>query len=116
MKSMPRDLEEQKVVWNTMKTMYKLLASYEAQKIIQILLQKREIHSTELMTQADLTESQFHPIMRQLVKYLIIERTVNQDRTVSYKISDFGKNVLELSQPLLQKIRQVLPEDQLIAN
>ena len=37
-----------------------------------------------------------------------IERTVHKDRSVSYKVSDFGKYVLELSEPILDKIKENL--------
>lgn len=112
-----RTLRDQKIVWSAMKGIYKLLATPEAQKIIEILLDSKEMRSKELMNSADLTESQFHPIMKQLVKYAIIEKTVKQeDRGVMYNLSLFGKNVLDLSKPLLKEIRESLSEQQIIAN
>jgi len=113
---MARKFEEKKMVWHTMKAIYKLLALNEVQKIIEILLDKNLVGSTDLMNLAGLTESQFHPVMRQLVKYCIIGRTVNQDRSVSYSLSPFGVNVLDLSKPLLKVIKQTMPEEELVTN
>lgn len=101
---------EKSIVWNTVRTIYRFLATDEAQKIVNLLLKNNEIRSKELMNKAELTESQFHPLMRQLVKYQIIEKIVGQDRGVSYKISTFGKNVLEISEQLLKELKAKIPE------
>lgn len=44
-------------------------------------------------------------LMKALVTCQVVERTVHQDRSVSYRISDFGKYVLELWELILDKIR-----------
>jgi len=44
-------------------------------------------------------------LMKALVLCQVVDRKVHDDRGVSHSISPFGKNVLELSEPLLHKLR-----------
>jgi DNA-binding MarR family transcriptional regulator len=98
---------EGKVVWNAIRIIFRLLATSEVQAIIQVLLKSQQpVGSTDLREKAGLTESQFHPALRQLVKYKVLDRKVNQDRSVSYSISVLGTNILKLSNPLLDEIKK----------
>ena len=44
--------------------------------------------------------------MKALVLCQVLDRRVNEDRTVEYSISLFGRHILDLSKPLLAKIRE----------
>jgi len=100
-----------RVFWNVLRRVFKLLAAEEAQKIILQLLKKGPMRSTVLLTETALTESQFHPTLKQLVKSAVVEKTVGPDRSVTYSISAFGEHVLELSEPLLKTVKEkVAPE------
>ncbi len=102
--------EEEKQNWNAIRTIYKQIATPEAQIILRLLLPNEKIQSKDLMTKAGLTESQFHPVMRQMVKYLILEKEVDQDRRVFYSIGIFGKNVLNISEKLLEEVKENLSQ------
>lgn len=110
-----RSSSDEKTIWKAIKTIYRFLATPEAQEIIRKLEKTQNIRSKDLIEKTGLTESQFHPVMKELVRYAIIDRTVNQDRSVSYNISSFGLHVLDLSSKLLDQIKQNVNEE-LIAN
>ena len=100
-----------KVFWNILRRVYKLLATDGGQKIVQTLLDEGPMRSTKLQKSTRLSESQFHLTMKQLLKCAVVEKTVGDDRGVTYSIGPFGKHVLELSKPLLSKIKQeITPE------
>lgn len=101
-------------VWNAIGMIYRLLATEEARAILKVLLKQEELRTNEILDITKLTESKFHPVLRQLVKYAIVDRAVGQDRSVSYKISPLGKNVLNLSSPVLDKIKQSIEKEELI--
>ena len=98
-------------VWKAIKTIYRLLATSEAQLIIPTLEKNTTMRSKDLMTKTGLTESQFHPVMKDLVKYGIIDRVVDQDRSVSYSISAFGIYVLDLSSSLMKEVKDKINEE-----
>jgi len=105
-----KDLEK-KIFWNVLRRVYKILATDEGQKIVKTLLVDSPMRSTVLLKRTGLSESQFHPIMKELVKCMIVEKTVGEDRGVTYSIDPFGKNVLDLSKPLLAKVKkEIAPE------
>ncbi len=103
-------------IWNAIGMIYRLLATEEARAILKVLLKQQEIRTTDLLEQTGLTESKFHPVLRQLVKYAIVDRAVNQDRSVSYKISPLGTNVLQLSNPVLNAIKRSIEQEQIITH
>ena len=106
----PQIANDEKIAWNAIRTIYKQIATQEAQFIIRLLLPNKKIQSKDLMAKAGLTESQFHPLMRQLVKYSILEKDVDQDRRVFYSISLFGKNVMNINEKLLEEVKENLSE------
>lgn len=111
---LPKEIREEKVFWNVLRIVYRLLASDEAQLIMRQLLREDNIRTSVLLDKTGLKEFQFHPVMKQLAKYGIVEKKVWQDRSVRYSISPFGKYVLKLTEPLLAKIKESV-KDELIA-
>ena len=108
------EMQKDQVVLQAMKTIYKLLATPEAQAVVEKLIDNGKMRSTELMNSAKLTESQFHPLVRQLVKNLVLEKSVDQNRGVSYDISRFGKYVLEVNKQLLKEVKRLNLENSLV--
>jgi hypothetical protein len=66
--------------------------------------------ATELMKESQVADPKFYLIMRALVMCQVVDRKVHSDRSVSYKISPFGMNVLDLSEPILDKIREKMKD------
>ena len=62
------------------------------------------------MEQSGILPSKFHPIMKALVLCQVVDRKVSTDRSVSYKISQFGEHVLKLSEPLLDRIKEEIKD------
>lgn len=92
-----------------LREIYKLLGTHEANKIVKLLL-NGPIRSTQLMEKSHVPESKFHPLIRALLQCQVLEKQILSDRGVPYSISPFGKNVLELSEPILEKIREVFKD------
>ena len=104
-------LLKDKGFWATLCTIYEVLSNENARKIVSELLDNGETQSTVLLIKTGLSESQFHPIRKKLVQYCIIDKNVHSDRSVSYSISSFAKNILHLSKPLLEKIEKEMKEN-----
>lgn len=98
--------EEEKIAWMGLREIYRLVGSPEGNQIVRTLIKEPKMRSTQLMEKSEVSESKFHPIMRALVLCQLVEKKVLPDRGVEYNISPFGKHVLELSEPLLDKIRE----------
>ena len=73
---------------------------------MQFLLNKESVRTKELITSSGIPAARFHAIMKTLVICQVVDRKVHEDRSVSYSISPFGKNLLQLSKPLLNKIAE----------
>ena len=63
------------------------------------------------MKKSNVPESKFHPLMKSLVLCQVVDKQVLPDRGVEYSISPFGKNVLELSQPILERIKEKFKDE-----
>ena len=62
------------------------------------------------MAKSGILAARFYVLMKALVLCQVVDRKVHDDRGVSYSISPFGKNVLELSEPLLHKIKETVKD------
>lgn len=98
---------EEKASWKVLGRLYKLLATQETQSILKQLIDSEKISSKQLQKNSKVPESQFYPIIKQLVECAIIEKKVSLDRSVTYSLGSFGKNVLHLSIPILNKIKEL---------
>ena len=74
------------------------------------MLLKESIRTNDLITKSKILIARFHPLMKALVLSLVVDRKVHEDRSVSYSISPFGRNVLELSEPILDRIKEEVKE------
>lgn len=90
--------------WLGLREIYKLIGSTDGNTLVRLLLNK-EMRTNELIEKSQIPTSKFHVLMKALVASQVLEKKVHQDRSVWYKVSDFGKYVLELSEPILDKIR-----------
>ena len=95
-------------VWIGLREIYRLLGSEDGNTIIRILLKKKNepIKSGELMEESAIPAPRFYPLIKALVLCQVVEKKVHTDRSVSYSLSQFGKNVLELSEPILEEIKE----------
>lgn len=102
--------------WNMMRLIIGTLAISESQLIIKELLKQSEIRSKDLISKTGIPDYRFHTVMKKLVMYQIITRTVTQDkeRAVYYSISPYGTSILKLSKPLLSKIKLKVEEQHAI--
>lgn len=98
--------DENPVAWLGLREIFRLLGTEEGHGIIKILLDEGEVQSSELQIKSKVPASKFHQMIKALVTCLVVEREVYPDRHVSYKISTFGKDILELSKPLLNEIKE----------
>lgn len=82
-----------------------MLGDPDGNKIVRIILSEGSIRTNELMSKSKIPSARFHLLMKALVVSHVLDKKVHQDRSVSYSISPFGKNILDLSEPLLKKIK-----------
>jgi DNA-binding HxlR family transcriptional regulator len=94
------------IAWIGLREIYRLLGTQDGNAIVRLLLNKGSIRTKELITSSGIPPARFHVIMRTLVICQVVDRKVHEDRSVSYSISPFGKNLLQLSEPLLNKIAE----------
>jgi hypothetical protein len=96
------------VAWFSLKEIYNLLGTTDGNNIARILLKERQrpIRTKDLLEKSKLTESKFHPLMKALTACQVVDKKVLQDRSVVYSISPFGIHILELSEPILQRIKE----------
>ncbi len=94
-----------KNAWLGLREIYKLIGSTDGNTVVRLLLINNEMRTNELIEKSRIPVSKFHVLMKALVTCQVIDKKVHQDRSVTYKVSDFGKYVLELSEPILDKIR-----------
>ena len=92
--------------WLALREIYKVIGSEDGGRIVGILVEHGETKSSQLMATSGLPQARFYNLIKALEVCQVIERTVHKDRTVSYKISPFGQNVMKLSEPIVQKIQQ----------
>jgi DNA-binding HxlR family transcriptional regulator len=78
--------------------------------VVRLLLREESIRTNELIAKSGIQPARFHVLMKALVLCQVVDRKVHDDRSVSYSISPFGKNVLELSEPLLHKIKEAVKD------
>jgi len=98
--------EEEKIAWLGLREIYRLLGIPEGNTLVKMLIKNEEMRTNELIEKSEVPPSKFHPIMKALVLCQVVDRKVHPDRSVSYKVSPFGKNVLALSEPLLERIKE----------
>ena len=98
--------KEETIAWIGLREIYKLVGSEDGGKILKLLLQNNTMRSSELLNASNIQAPKFHNIMKALVLCQVVERRVHDDRSVSYSISPFGKNILKMSEPLLAKIQE----------
>ncbi len=99
-----------KTAWLGLREIYKLIGSTDGNTLVRLLLKNNKMRTHELIEKSQIPASKFHLLIKALVTCQVVDRTVHQDRSVSYQISDFGKYVLELSEPILDKIRDTFKD------
>jgi hypothetical protein len=104
--------KEESIAWTGLREIYRLLGTEEGNRIVEVLLKNEFLRSSDLQIKSEIPASKFHTIVKALVQCLILDRNVQTDRSVSYSISPFGKNVLKLSEPLLKTIKETFNEKQ----
>lgn len=92
------------VAWLGLREIYTLIAHPDGQIIIKELL-KKDRRPIEL--EKSVNKKNIYPLLKGLTLSQVIDRRVSKDRSVMYSISPFGRNVLELSEPLVDKIGKV---------
>ena len=100
----------EQIAWLGLREIYRLLGTPEGNSVVRILLQKESMRATELMKESKVSDPKFYVIMRALVMCQVVDRKVHADRSVSYNISPFGRNVLELSEPILDQIKEKMKD------
>lgn len=112
-----QDKEKQNTgVW-ALFNIYKIISKPLSYSILKTLLDNGEYNTKVLWKVVGsnpnpklysfIPQSTFFNHLDELTKANLIDRIVHDDRTVSYKISDFGKFILEDSQDILDKIKEV---------
>jgi len=104
------DMNEEKLAWLGLREIYRLLGTSDGNIVVRLLLQEESIRTNEIMAKSGILPARFHVLMKALVLCQVVDRKVHDDRGVSYSISPFGKNVLELSEPLLGKIKEAVKD------
>ena len=104
------DMNEEKLAWLGLREIYRLLGTSEGNIVVRLLLQEESIRTNELIAKSGILPARFHVLMKAFVLCQVVDRKVHDDRGVSYSISPFGKNVLELSEPLLSKIKEAVKD------
>lgn len=102
--------KEVSIAWTGLREIFRILGTEEGNRIVEILLQDEDVRSSELQIKSAIPASKFHIVVKALVSCLVLDRYVHPDRSVSYRISPFGKNILELSEPLLKTIKKTFSE------
>jgi DNA-binding IclR family transcriptional regulator len=102
--------EPDQVAWFGLREIYRLIGTPEGNTILRLLLRKESMRTSELMEESKIPLPKFHVVMKALVLCQILEKKVHQDRSVWYSISPFGKNVLRLSEPLVEKIQEKMKD------
>jgi len=102
--------KNEEIAWLGLREIYRLLGTPEGNSVVRTLLQKESMRATELMKESKVSDPKFYVIMRALVICQVVDRKVHVDRSVSYSISPFGRNVLELSEPILDKIKEKMKD------
>ena len=97
---------EENLGWVALREIYKLVGSEDGAKVVRILVEHGETKSSTLMATSGIASAKFYNLIKALELCQVVERTVHKDRTVSYKISPFGENVLRLSEPIIKEIQQ----------
>jgi hypothetical protein len=97
---------EENLGWLALREIYKLIGSEDGGRIVGILVEHGSTRSSSLMATSGIPQARFYNLIKSLEQCQVIERTVQKDRTVWYKISPFGQNVMKLSEPIVQKIQQ----------
>jgi hypothetical protein len=102
--------KHEEIAWLGLREIYRLLGTAEGNNIVRTLLQKESMRATELMKESKVTDPKFYVTIRALVMCQVVDRKVHTDRSVSYRVSPFGRNVLELSEPILDKIKEKMKD------
>ena len=94
---------------------YRIMAKPVSYSILKTLMHG-EYHTKALSKQLSsntnniysfVPQSTFFNSLDELVQSQLIDRIVHNDRTVSYRISDLGRFILEDSEDILDKVKQV---------
>ena len=109
-KTVVADMNEEKLAWLGLREIYGLLGTPDGNNVVGLLLRKESIRTNGLIAKSEIPPARFHVLMKALVLCQVVDRKVHDDRSVSYSISPFGKNVLELSEPLLHKIKETVKD------
>jgi len=85
-----------------------LIGQTDGQIVIKALLDgdKRPTELEKIVTKPQ----NIYTLLKGLTLCQVVDRHLNDDRTVVYSISPFGRNVLELSAPIVDKIGKVFSE------
>jgi hypothetical protein len=102
--------EEEKLAWLGLREIYRLLGTHDGNNVIRLLLREDSIRTNDIIAKSGIQPARFHVVMKALVLCQVVDRKVHDDRSVSYSISPFGKNVLELSEPLLHRIKDAVKD------
>jgi hypothetical protein len=102
--------EQEQIAWLGLREIYRLLGTPDGNSVVRTLLRYKAMKATELMKESQVADPKFYLIMRALVMCQVVDRKVHSDRSVSYSISAFGMNVLELSEPILDKIKEKMKD------
>lgn len=99
--------------WAAVQFMYKLLGSADAFGIMQVLDNEQNIRSSALLSKLqqsmEINEATFYSRINQLIELDFVERHMDEaTRSVTYRITPFGKELFELNRPLLEKVRKTL--------
>ncbi len=101
-KEMKKTLNQEQTAWLALREIYTLIGQPDGQIIVKELL-KGDKRPTELAEIVDKPQS-IYILLKGLTLCQVIDRHLNDDRTVVYSLSPFGRNVLELSEQLVNKI------------
>lgn len=99
-------IKNEATAWVGLRELYRLIGSEDGNLVIRILLQKESVRTSDLIADTKILPARFHNLMKALVLSGVVDKKVHQDRSVWYNISTFGKNVLDLSEPLVEKINE----------
>ena len=71
----------------------KLIGSKWVQEILKLLMDNETLRFSEIMSSLDITDKVLSEKMRELQKYKIVTRTVREDRSTIYSLTEKGKKL-----------------------
>ncbi|MDE1847096.1 MAG: hypothetical protein KGH52_03490 [Candidatus Micrarchaeota archaeon] len=103
-KTLPR---KDKDAWKVLGRIWKVIGSHDGAVIVSSILREDGIRTGELIQKSGIPQSKVFPKLKMLVELKILEREVDQNRNVSYRVSGFGKEVLSTGAKVIEEFLKI---------